>query len=271
MKTLNLAIAALLAAGLSAALPSTSLAQGRTPPAPRPGGYGANPQNSALIEQKKQLADANAEVGRLQKELSKAKAKIQAKFESKEEWENAKNNLKAAETAYESARKKAVGKLYATPDYKAAKEKQLKSEQTLQELQGNPKADPKAMDKAQQDRLESGITVRNLESTALAGEPAVTTTKAKVAEAKKAWEALQDEVKEALKQDPEYTATQEQLTQAQAAADQMKASIAQAAASEREARRAQMESERSSRGASSGRSPTRSSSSSRGYGGGYAR
>ena len=140
--------------------------------------------------------------------------------------------------------KKAVAKLYATPDYKAAKEKQLKSEQTLQELQGNPKADPKAMDKAQQDRLESGITVRNLESTALAGDPAVTDTKAKVAEAKKAWEALQDEVKEALKQDPEYTATQEQLTQAQANADQMKASLAQAAASDAEARRSQMESSR---------------------------
>jgi hypothetical protein len=267
MKTLNLALTALLAVGVSA-LPSTSHAQARTPPAPRPG---ANPQTSALAAQRQQLADANAEVARLQKELSKTKAKVQAKFESKEEWETAKNNLKAAETAYESARKKAVAKLYATPDYKAAKEKQLKSEQTVQELQGNPKADPKALDKATQDRLESGITVRNLESTALAGDPAVTDTKAKVAEAKKAWEALQDEVKEALKQDPEYTATQDQLTQAQANADQMKASLAQAAASEREARRSQMESERSSRGASSGRTPTRSSSSGRGAYGGYGR
>jgi DNA repair exonuclease SbcCD ATPase subunit len=258
MKTLNLALSALLAAGLSAALPSTSHAQAR---GGYPG-YGGNAQGSALAEQRKQLAEANAEVARLQKELAKIKAKLQAKYESKEEWETAKTNLKNAENAYESARKKAVAKLYASPDYKAAKEKQLKSEQTLQELQGNPKADPKALDKAQQDRLTSGITVRNLESSALSGDPAVSEAKTKLADAKKAWEALQDELKEALKQDPEYTATEDQVTQAQANADQMKASLAQAAAAEREARRSQIESSRGSSGRSSPRS-----SGSRGYGG----
>jgi chromosome segregation ATPase len=262
MKTLNLALGALLAAGLSAALPASSHAQ----PRPYPGGAGAG-QNSALAEQRKQLADANAEVARLQKEAAKIKSKVQAKYESKDEWEAAKTNLKNAETAYESARKKAVAKLYASPDYKSAKDTQLKSEQTLQELQGNPKADQKAIEKAQQERLDSGLKVRNLESAALSGDPAVSAAKSKLADAKKAWEALQDEVKEALKQDPEYTATQDQLTAAQQQADQMKAQIAQAAAAEREARRAQMESERSSRGSGGGRS-TRSSSSGRGYGGG---
>jgi chromosome segregation ATPase len=266
MKTLNLALGALLAAGLSAALPALSYAQ----PRPYPGGYGAaGGQNSALAEQRKQLADANAEVARLQKELNKIKSKLQAKYESKEEWETAKTNLKNAENAYESARKKAVAKLYASPDYKSAKDKQLKSEQTLQELQGNPKADQKALDKAQQDRLDSGLKVRNLESAALSGDPAVSEAKTKLADAKKAWEALQDELKEALKQDPEYTATQDQLAAAQQNADQMKVQIAQAAAAEREARRAQLESERSSRSSGGGRSPR--SSSGRGYGGAYGR
>jgi chromosome segregation ATPase len=250
MKTLNLALGALLAAGLSAALPASSHAQGRPG---YPGYGGAAGQNSALAEQRKQLADANAEVGRLQKELNKIKAKVQAKYEAKDEWEAAKTNLKNAENAYESARKKAVAKLYASPDYKAAKDKQLKSEQTLQDLQGNPKADQKALDKAIQDRQESGFAVRNMENAALSGDPAVSEAKTKLADAKKAWEALQDELKETLKQDPEYTAAQDQLTAAQQAADQMKQQIAASAAQEREARRAQLESERSSRSSGSGR------------------
>ena len=253
MKTLKFALGAMLAAGMSAALPSVSPAQ--YPPG------GANPQ---LAEQRKQKQEADAEVARVQKEVTKIKGRIQAKYETKDEWETAKTNLKSAETAYEAARKKAVQKLYTSPDYKAAKDKQLKSEQALQSLQTDAKANPKALEKAQQDRLESGLALRNLESAAMAGEPKVAETKAAVAEAKKAWEALQDELKEALQQDPEYLAAQEQLAQAQAQAEQIKLTIAQQAASDREQRRAATEAQRGS-----SRTPRSSGSSRSGaYGGG---
>ena len=258
MNTLKLALGAFLAAGLSAAVPSASLAQ-------YPGGAGAG-QNSALAEQRRQIKEADAEVARIQKELTKIKSRIQAKYETKEDWETAKNNLKAAETAYESARKKAVAKLYASPEYKAAKDKQLKAEQSMQELQGNAKANPKDLEKAQADRLEAGIAVRNQETAALTSDPKVAEAKSKLDEAKKAWNALQDEVKEALKQDPEYLAGQEQLKAAQANSEQMKQAVAQAAAAERDARRAAAESQRNSRGSSGGRSR---SGGAYGGGGGY--
>ena len=233
MKTLKLALGALLAAGLSAALPSSSHAQ-------YPGGYGGGGQNSALAEQRKAIKEAELETSRIRGEMKKLNARVAAKYEGKDEWETAKTNLKKAETDYEASRKKAMAKLYASPEYKAAKDKQLKAEQAIaaQTAAGN-KANDKAMEKAQQDRLDAGLALRKLETDALAADPKIAENKTKLAEAKKAWEALQDEVKEALKQDPEYLALEQQLEQAQVQVDQMKASLAQTAASEREARRHQ--------------------------------
>jgi hypothetical protein len=243
MNAFKFALGAMLAAGVTAALPLPSHAQYP------PGGV-----NSALAEQRRQKQEADAEVARLQKEVKKVKDRIQAKYETKEEWETAKTELKAAETAYDGARKKAVAKLYSRPDYKAAKDKQLKSEQALQALQSSAKPNEKDLAKAQQDRLEAGIALRKLETAALAEEPKVGETKEKVAEAKKAWEALQDELKEALAGDPEYLAAQDQLAQAQQMAEQMKMSLAQQAAADREARRAAAEGARG--GGRSPRPPT---------------
>ena len=250
MKIMKFALGAFIAAGVSAVASSPSYAQ-----YPQPG------NNSALAEQRRQMKEADAEVARVQKEVARVKGRIQAKYETKEEWETAKASVKAAESAYDASRKKVVAKLHTSPEYKAAKDKQLKSEQALQSLQGNAKANPKELEKAQQDRIEAGIALRNMETAAMAGEPKVAENKAKVAEAKKAWEALQDELKEALEQDPEYTAAQEQLAMAQAAQEQMKMQLAQQAAADREQRRAAAESQRGA--------PRTPRSSGRGAGGGF--
>ena len=254
MKTLKLAVGALLAAGLSAALPSTTRAQ-----------YAPQGANSALAEQRRQIKEAEAEVNRIRGEMKKMTTRVSVKYEGKEEWETAKAALKKAETEYETASKKAKAKLYASPEYKAAKDKQLKAEASLAAQQAaGSKANDKAMEKAQQDRLDAGLALRKLETEALAADPKIAEAKTKQAEAKKAWDALQDEVKEALKQDPEYMALEQQLEQAQAAVEQQKVALQQAQASEAQARRQQAEAERQSR--SSGRSSGGRSSP---YGGGY--
>jgi chromosome segregation ATPase len=240
MKTWKFALGTVLAAGLSAALPSASNAQ-------YPGGYGGG-ANSALAEQRKAIKEAEAEVSRIRNEMNKMKTRVAAKYEGKEEWETAKTNLKTAEAAYEKSRKAAMAKLYASPEYKAAKDKQLKAEQAIATQQAaGAKANAKAMEKAQQDRLDAGLALRKLETDALAADPKIAENKAKVAEAKKAWEALQDELKEALKQEPEYLALEQQLEAAQGAVDQQKQSLAQAQASEAQNRRQQAESQRQSR------------------------
>src|SRR3954451_5462391 len=169
MKTYQLALSAILAAGLAAAVPTAARAQ-------YPGG-----PNSALAEQRKQIKDAEADVAKIRGEMNKIKTKLAAKFEAKEDWETAKNNLKKAENEYEAARKKAMAKLYASPGNKAAKDKQLKDEQAIAANQpGTPKAEPKALEKAQQDRLDSGLALRKLDTDALAADPKIAEAKAKV-------------------------------------------------------------------------------------------
>jgi chromosome segregation ATPase len=260
MKNLKLALSALVVAGASAALPSS--AQAQYPGGPYGGASGAN---SAAAESRRQIKEAEAEVTRIRNDMNKIKARVAAKFEGKEEWETAQKNLKAAEAASQAAEKKATATLQSSPEYKAAKAKLVKAEETIAAAQTKgSKAGDKDVDKAFQDRLEAGLAVRKMETDALQGDAKVAETKEKLAEAKKAWEALQDELKEALQQDETYVAAEQELEVAQANVQQIRASAAQQAASDRQARRAQMESTRQQRSGSRSRPGGGG-----GYGGGY--
>jgi hypothetical protein len=241
MKRVTLALTTLLAAGAAAlvASPSSALAQ-----YPGGGTTGPNPQ---LVEAKKQIQLAEKDVVRIRQDMQKIKARIQSRYEGKDDWEEAQKNMKAAQAANDAAKKKAMAKLVGSPDYKAAKEKQTKSDAKVQELNAQgAKADAKALADAQQARIDSALVVRKLETDAMENDPGVLESKTKLAEAKKASEALEDELKQALEQDPDYQAAQQELTTAQANVATMKQSLAQQVTSERQARRAAMESSRQS-------------------------
>jgi hypothetical protein len=246
MKSLKLALSALLAAGTAAvvAMPSSARAQ-----------YGTNTgPNLQLIEARKAIQAAEKEVARIRKDMQNLKTRIQSKYETKDDWEAAKKNLKDAETANDAARKRVMAKLLTTPAYKAAKDKQIKADQKIADLdaQGD-KANAKDREAAQQARIDAGLTLRKLENEAMDNDPKVAETKEKMADAKKQWEALQDEVKQAMEQDPEYQAAQQELQTAQANVTQMRQQLQVQQAQEAAARRQQMESERQSkRGASGG-------------------
>jgi chromosome segregation ATPase len=244
MKPLNLALSTLLAAGAAAvvAVPSSAIAQ-------YPPGYGQpTGPNPALVEAKKQIQLAEKDVVRIRQDMQKIKSRIQSRYEGKEEWEEAQKALKTAEANQEAARKKAMAKLVGSADYKAAKEKQSKADALVQKLNAEgAKADPKALAAAQQERIDSALTVRRHESEVMDNDPKVLESKTKVAEAKKAWDALEDELKQALEQDPDYQAAEQELQTAQANVTQMKQSLQQQVASEREAKRAAQQSQRQSR------------------------
>jgi len=261
MKRVTLALTALLAAGAAAlvASPSRALAQY---PGGYPGGGGATGPNPQLAEAKKQIQLAEKEVVRIKQDMQKIKTRISSRYEGKDDWEEAQKNMKAAQAANEAAKKKAMAKVIASPEYKAAKEKQVKADTQVQTLNAQgAKADPKALADAQQARIDSALVVRKLETDAMENDPGVIQSKTKLAEAKKASEALEDELKQALEQDPDYQAAEQELTTAQANVTQMKQSLAQQVTSERQAKRAAMESQRQSGSSSSGRQG--------GIGGGY--
>ena len=240
MKPVKLALTTLLAAGAAAFAIQPSRALAQYPP-------GVGGPNTALQEQRKQIQLAEKEVTRIRQDMQKIKSRIQSRYEGKDDWDEAQKNLKAAQAAEEAAKKKAMAKLVASPDYKAAKEKQTKADTQLVTLNAQgAKADAKALADAQQARIDSALVVRRLENEAMENDPKVVESKTKVAEAKKASEAMEDELKQALEQDPDYQAAQQELETAQANVLQMKQTLAQQVASDRQAKRAAMESQRQS-------------------------
>jgi chromosome segregation ATPase len=251
MKRLSLALSAFLAAGAAAAaVPSVVHASGAVGGG---GAYQPTGPNTALIEARKAIQVAEKDVVKIRQDMQKLKLRVQSKFETKDEWETAQKEMKAAEAADAAARKKAMAKLLAQPDYKAAKEKQVKADQQVAALEAQgDKADPKALAAAQQARIDAGLAIRKMETDAMENDTGVADAKEKLANAKKAWEALQDEVKQALDQDADYQAAQQQLTEAQANVTQMKQQLQQQQAQEAASRRAAAEAERASRRSTSG-------------------
>ena len=257
MKPLNFALSATLAASAAALLaaPSRAVAQYGT-------GYNSGP-NTALMEQRKAIQAAEKDRAKIAQDIQRLKTRLQAKFETKDDWETAKTNLKAAETVNEAAKKKMMAKLLANPAYKAAKEKQAKADQQVAALEAQgDKASAKDLAAAQQARIDAGVTVRKMESDATENDPGVAEAKEKLADAKKAWQALQDELTQVLEQDPDYLQAKQELDAADANVKAMKLSLQQAAAQDAAARRQAAEAERQSRSNRSGRSSR---------GGGYGR
>lgn len=238
MNLKRFALAALLAGSAAAVLPTAAHAQ-------YPGGPGG--PDPAIAEAKKQLKAAEAEVIRVRGDLAKIKTRFAARYEGKTEWEEAQKNLKKAEAAHTAANKKALNKLHQSKEYQALKEKQAKADEQVTSMQGKAKVDKKLLDKALQDRTDAALQMRKLEAQLVQEDPALTASKEKLAEAKKTWEALQEELTEAVKQDPDYQALELEMETAQAAVDQQKMAMQQQQLAIREARRQQQESERQSR------------------------
>src|SRR3954464_12760734 len=137
MKRVTLCLTTLLAAGAAALVSSPALAQ-------YPGGGTSTGPNPQLAEAKKQISLAEKEVVRIRQDMQKIKARISSRYEGKDDWEEAQKNMKAAQAANEAAKKKAMTKLVASPEYKAAKEKQTKADAAVQALNAQgAKADAK--------------------------------------------------------------------------------------------------------------------------------
>ncbi len=257
MNLKRFALVALLTGGMAAVLPTPASAQ-------YPGTGGPRGPDPAMIEARKQLKLAEAEVTRVRGDMGKIKTRFAARYEGKAEWEEAQKNLKKAEAAYTAANKKALNKLQQSKEYQALREKQLMADEQVTAMQGKAKVDKKLLDKALQDRTDAAIQMRKLEAQLVQDDPALTAAKENRATANKTWEALQEELDEAVKQDPDYQALEAEMETAQANVEQVKASLQQQQMAVREARRQQQEAERQSR--QNSRSSGRKGG---GYGGGY--
>src|SRR5437868_9375878 len=114
-------------------------------------------------------------------------------------------------------------------------------------LAQKPTADD--IEQAAQARMKAGLEKRKMEQTALDNDPKVIATKDKLDQANKDWAALQPQVEEALKADPDYPKAKETLDQAEKKLTEAKKSLADASAAQSKAEAERRKSESQSRSA----------------------
>jgi len=101
-------------------------------------------------------------------------------------------------------------------------------------------------------RMKAGLEKHKMEQTALDNDPKVIAAKDKLDQANKDWAALQPQVEEALKSDPDYPKAKETLEAAEKKLVDSKKSLAEASAAQAKAAEARRKAEAQSRAAASG-------------------
>ncbi|MDB5331734.1 MAG: hypothetical protein JWP03_2885 [Phycisphaerales bacterium] len=224
----------------------------------------AVPANSGLAAGAKQVADAKAEVDKANKQMLVIKKRVSSTFEAKEEWKAAKDAVKEAKTELDAAKKPVLDALVKKPEYIAAGAKRDAAQAAMDDANkpaapgsedsDKPKPDVAA---AAQAYTNAVLELKKMNKDALDEDPKIVAAQQKYADAIAAYEALQIQVDDAVKLDPEYAVAQQAVTAAEEHYKQARDAQAAAAKSAREAEAAAAKSKAPSH-------PAKSSSSSYG-------
>ncbi|MDB5174709.1 MAG: hypothetical protein JWN51_3482 [Phycisphaerales bacterium] len=223
----------------------------------------SNPgQSSANAAGQKQVADARMEVEKCQKDMAAIKKRVASVFEAKEEWKTAKDAVKQSKAELDAAEKPVLAALVKKPEYAAVAAKRDAAEAQKEEASkpvspgsediAKPKPD---LDAALQTYTNATIQMKKMTKDALDDDPKVAAARQKYNDALAAYNALQVQVDDAVKLDPEYAPAQQALATAEDRLKQARDSVAAAARSQREADAA------ASKSKSGSHAPARSSSS----------
>jgi hypothetical protein len=220
--------------------------------------------NSAAANGQKQVAEAKAEVDKANKQMLVIKKRVSSTFEAKEEWKAAKDAVKEAKTELDAAKKPVLDALVKKPEYIAAGAKRDAAQTAMDDANkpaapgsddsDKPKPDVAA---AAQAYTNAVLELKKMNKDALDEDPKIVAAQQKYADAIAAYEALQIQVDDAVKLDPEYATAQQAVTAAEERYKQARDAQAAAAKSAREAEAAAAKSKAPSH-------PAKSSSSSYG-------
>jgi chromosome segregation ATPase len=225
---------------------------------------GTGGRGGALSGPQQEVKTLQGELSEEQKILTDIENELRDDFETKPEWSEAEEAFKQAQTEHDAARDAVLSKVYETPEYKAALERKFAAEAQVKELTASGELDSKRMQEATNEVAEAANEVREMETKALAEDPAVVETKGKLTDATAAMNALKKEFKESLELDEKY------LTQLERVED-VKFRLAEARQRLAEEARRIAESKRQSdtQRRSSGSSRRNRGGGGRGIGGGY--
>lgn len=231
MRPINTLLAALLATGALAAIPSQSLGQvGQVRPQTGP--------NPALIAGRQAVKDAQADVTAAQKDIARIRTKVQGSFEGKKEYAKAQAAIRKYKKAYDAAVRKAKAELLKDEEYADALARREAAKNRLDSLNASGGSN-EDINKAAQEVTEVGLALKKTEMEAIEANDAVAAAKEKWEQARRSLEALDDELTEALEADEEYINAQQQLELAKEQLALAKQTLAEQVRMENEARAAQ--------------------------------
>lgn len=205
------------------------------------GGLNSGPNNSASAQAGQAVRDAEKARQKVQQDINKIKARIRHQLESKPEWTSVNNDLKKAELQMKAADKAAMAKLTKNPDYQAAL-KQREEAQKVREQAAAGGATDADLAKADQQYIDAGLGMKQIEKQALSDDAAYNDAKTKYDAAKAKKDQLETQVNDALQTDQEYTQLKQQLDQADQQVKQARDQLAQARQQEEQQRQQEIRS-----------------------------
>lgn len=217
------------------------------------GGFNSGANNSASAQAGQAVRDAEKARLKIVQDVNKIKARIRRQLESKPEWASVNNDLKKAELQMKAADKAAMAKLTKNPDYQAAL-KQRDEAQKVRDQAAAGGATDADLAKADQQYIDAGLRMKQIEKQALSDDAAYNDAKAKYDAAKSKKDQLDSQVNDALQTDQEYTQLKQSLDQADQQVKQAREQLAQARQQEEQQRQQQSQSRsQSGRNGGSGR------------------
>jgi hypothetical protein len=220
-----------------AALPASALhAQTATTAKP------ANP----LAAQQQQVKDAQAAFDTAKRQVLIIRKRVEATFSSKPEWATAKETMDKAKIEFDMAQRRVTTALEKNPDYKKEVARKETSQAVIDQAT-NPKPTASGEDPAKvtdeqlaaatKDHTEAALAIISMQKNVGENDTAYQASKQKYMDAKAAYDALQTQVDDAVKLDPDYAPAQTAVESADAALKTAREALAAANKAQQDASR----------------------------------
>ena len=200
---------------------------------------------SASRAARQKQSEAQVEFNRRNVAVKAITARIRADFEQRDEWVKAQADLKKAQADHEAARKPVLAALEAKPAYKEAMAAKQKAEAEREALKNSRTTDK--LYEAAQKAFDANLAVTKMENDALAADPKVQHTKARLATAQEVVSALTKQLEQELESNAEWVEAKKYSEEAQLLVAQATKELQEATKREAEQARSQAESARQSR------------------------
>jgi hypothetical protein len=161
---------------------------------------------SASTKARREVNTATGEVTQANNAVAAIVARLKAKLEKTSEWLSAQAALKSAQSDVDKARASVIRTLSAHPDYQAAKSAGGAAQTQREQIRNDPSIEPQERLRIAKAVIDSSRALADLETAALAADPAHIAAKTTLAKAAKSIDALLATFEDSLKQDSDWQA-----------------------------------------------------------------